>query len=411
MTNRKVSNLSVFLLALIILIIEEPLISRIAGGAVILGLMALFVLLNLKRYISHGIVKQLSFIGVSLYIIYIMFYEILGLSNCDYIYYYYTISFMFFAFAVTPLLRELNEHQQCFLIATVIISLFIAMVSNMRLSTQYGSAYIRLADINTRTNAISTQYVSALILFCGIIFTMIHFSKKMKIVNTALFVFAVFFIITVGQRATAIILLFVMLMMQFTFGESRTIRQYAIYLISIVVVVAVCTNYEQILRWVAEVLNNDRITQRINQLLYALKVREIEGSGGSLEVRFNLMMNSLNTFTSSVFNFFFGIGENRDTNELIGHHSEWLDHLAKYGTLGTVLLIATLKRCLKETYRVIGLKKRNPLKIQFIIIVFIFVIRGLIGSVLYPYFGIQLFVFMPIIFIRMEEKNEIGGLS
>lgn len=410
MVEKQVSNLSVVILALIIIIINEPLISIVVGGAGIIMLMVIFLVFNFRRYINDGKANSSAVLLVTLYLIFEIVYELLGISESSLIYYYYTISFFFFAFAITPILPKLTRRQQNALIVVIVVSIFIAMLTNIQLSNQYGEYYIRLTDYyNGYTNVVNTQYISSLVIFCGLLLIKARLSNEFKLVSYAMLFFSIYFIIAVGQRLTAIILLiFVLLFQTMYLGEKRRWR-YVAYIIAIVMAIILVVNYEPILLWISDLINNDRVTVRINQLLYAFKFGEIQGAGGSLEVRFELMMNSLNTFKSSILSFFFGVGEHRTSNDLIGHHSQWIDQTAKYGVFGCVLIFFTLKKCFKDLKGALGLKKGRLLYHQYIIFISYFVIRGMIGYVIYPYFGVMIFVFLPLVFMQINEKNSFSS--
>lgn len=410
MVKKQISNFSVFLLSLIIIIINEPRLSIAVGGTGILVLMGFFLVLNFRRYVLQGKLNSYAILLVTLYLFLELAYEALGISKSNAINYYYTISFFFFSFAITPVLNNLTRKQQNILIAAIILSLLVAMVSNIQLSSQYGEYYIRLADYYSGyTNVINTQYVSSLVIFSGLVLIKARLSCQNKMVFFALLIFSIYFIITVGQRLTAIILLVALLLLQILYLGEKKIWRYFLYLIAIFAVIILIRNYESILLWISDVVDNTRISKRINQLIYALKFGEIQGSGGSLEARFDLMMNSINTFLSSVSSILFGIGEHRASDALIGHHSQWLDQAAKYGLLGCTLMFATLKKCFHDLQGVLNLKKDSILYTQYYIIIGYFVVRGIIGYVVYPYFGIMIFVLLPLIFIQIREENFLAA--
>ena len=410
MNKTRVDDFSVLLLSLIIIIINEPFLSRIIQGAGILALMALFMLVNIRRFIQNGVLKNNALLLGALYIGLEVLYGILGLSNTSLIYYYYRISFLFFAIAVTPIVGSFTKRQQNIILIAIIGSVLVMMVTNIQLSNKYGAYYIRLVDYyNGRTNIINTQYVSSLVVFCGVLLAKIRESKKNNLIALGVLLFSIYFVIAIGQRLTAILLLFATLMAQIAFSGKKSTKKYLDILAILIIGIGLAVNYETVLRWVATTLNNARLTHRINQMLYALNSRGIEGSGGSLEVRYNLVITSLRTFTSSVPRILFGAGDHTSNDLIIGNHSQWIDQLAKFGILGSALLFFTIKKCFKDLMRSMELKKGNELYSHYLIIVVYFILRGLLGNVLYPYFGIMLFVFMPIIFQRIKSEKYIGG--
>lgn len=405
--KRRVSYVSIWLLALIILIVNEPLLSRIIGGAGILFLMACYLVSIINNLIRNGVVLRNIVLLISIYIGLELIYELLGISQSDSIYYFYTISFFFFIIAIPPIINDMTKQQKKIITATVIISIVIAMISNHLLLLQYGDMYIRLADFNTRTNAVSTQYISALVLFCGILFVRLKYVKKHRLATIILLAYSSYFIIYVGQRMIATVLLFATLLLQVVYNGKRTLRKYIIYTILVLIVAVLLMNYEIVLNAVADLIGNNRLTIRINQMLRAITTGDIQAAGGSLTVRYNLLMNSIHTFTDSFSNFLFGIGEHRNSNMQIGHHSQWADQLGKYGIFGTGLIIYVLVKSFKLCRKSFKLSKDNVLYAQYMILIIYFVIRGILGHVLYPYFSIQLFVFLPIVFSQIMSSQNI----
>lgn len=408
MGQRVLNNLSIYILALIIVIVNVPVLSRVVSGGGILVLMLLFVLLNIYKYTRNKRIYVNAIIITLAYIALEIAYEFLGKSHLSLVYYYYTISFLFFAFAVSPTLSKMDRHEQNILLTAAMGSLLYAMFDNLRLRLQYGTRYIGLGDIVTGTNAISTQYFSAIVLIAGVMLTESLFSKKHRILSLLMFIATVLFEVFVGQRTIAILLLAIMIVFQLLVLQKRSLGAYVLTVIIILAVVLVVVNAESALLWISGVLNNERISNRISQLLYVIRVREIQGAGGSLEVRFNLIMNSIRTFLKSPGAFLVGVGDNRNTNLIIGHHSQWVDQTAKYGVIGSLLLFASLKSCFRALRSTMSLEDMS-LKKHFMIFEIYFIVRGLLGYVMYPYFGIALFVVIPIILMRLDNIN-IGNV-
>lgn len=411
MTKKHTNNFSVILLSLIIIIINEPLLSRIVQGAGILALMLLFFIVNIGAFIPNGVVKNNSLLIGLIYIIVIIIYRLLGISDDALINYYYQISFLFFAIVAMPVIVTFTEKQQNVLLSSVIISVIVMMITNIQLANQYGIYYVRLEDYyRGLTNSMNTQYLSALIIFCGVLFAKIKLSRKYNIATIALLVFSCYYIISVGQRLIAILLLVAMLMLQIGVAGKKSIKKYLVLILIFIFGAFLLLNYENALCWVSKTIGNDRVTYRINQLLFALTSKRIQGAGGSLEARFDLINTSLNTFFSTPLSVLFGSGAHDIDNTIIGNHSQWIDHAAKYGVCGCILLFLVIKRCFKDTVGYLGMSKKALFHIHFVIMVLYFFVRGIIGAVLYPYFGVVLFVFLPLVYLKIYS-TENGTIS
>ena len=403
-------DISIYLLALAMIVINIPALSRIVGGAVILALLLAAAFFNNRKYRSmHITYWHATFFAIA-YIVLEVTYELLGISHCEYVYYYFTICFFFIACIAMPIIEDSSRRQQNILLFSVFASLFCTIVLNFILRVQYGSRYVRLGDTVKGTNAISTQYFSAIVLIAGILLTVLLFSRKHKVIVSGMLAVIIIFEVYVGQRMIAVLFLLAMMAAQILFYRKKSRAGYVILILLMLVAILVLFNLESILLWVSSMLKDTRIGARVDQILRMVQNSDIKGSGGSLEARFVLMSNSLRTFFSSPKAFLFGVGEDRASNLLVGHHSQWLDQLAKYGILGTVLLITALRKCFSALRHLIRKDTDHYLRVQLLIFEMYFLLRGMFGYVLYPYFAIALFVVIPIILTRInKESMGFGG--
>ena len=410
MSRLTLRSLSIFFLSASMIIINIPNLSRKVQGAGILFLLLLVFLINNKKYLRRGSVPFAALACAFIYIAFELAYEILGISKCEYIYYYYTISFLFFAFIGPPLIEDMDKREEGFILASYFGSLLYIMYANLKLKQKYGSAYVRLGDIySASTNVISTQFISAIVLICGALLAHYLYSKKRRLATMIVLAVTVAFEIFVGQRMIAIILMAAMMAVQILTCQRKPGVKYLVVLLGIVVAAVILINIQPILLWVSDSMHNIRITRRVNQLLFLIRNRGIKGTGGSLEVRYNLIINSIHTFFSSPVHFLIGVGDSSTSNLLVGHHSQWIDQAAKYGIVGVVLLFVTLRACFRSVFRAMDLADYPQLRKQYVIFVSYFVLRGLIGAVLYPYFGMALFVILPIMIKRLKKESILGG--
>lgn len=400
------SNISVAILSLIIIIINEPLLSRIVHGVGILALMLLFLLINLPKFIDNGVLKRGSFLLGLSYICIELLYRVFEVSDASLVSYYNVLAFLFFPIVVCPVIPSLTSKQQNIIVIVVLVSILIMMISNIRLANQFGVNYPRIEDFyKGLTNSINTQYFSALIIFCGVLIAKMRLDRNNNIVTAGILIFSMYFIVAVGQRLIAILLLFATVISLILFTGRRSMKKKVTILFLFILGIVVLLNYQTMLSMMADVLNNDRVTRRLNQLQIALTSKKIQGSGGSLEARYDLIQTSVGTFFGSLPNFLFGAGAHDNNNLIIGNHSQWIDQAAKYGVAGCLMLYLTIRRCFKDVYLLYGIKKDDPFKPYFSIIIAYFVIRGAIGAVLYPHFGEMLFLFLPIAYLRITNKQ------
>ena len=155
--------------------------------------------------------------------------------------------------------------------------------------------------------------------------------------------------------------------------------------------------YVALLDYIADIVPSERLSKRVLQikyfLLYDAESQEAHGFSGRLP----LMLKSINTWTSSVFSFLFGVGDHRDNYFLIGNHSDVLDSLARFGIIGAGLLWGIVY----QQYRFFinkNVKATNyTCFIQATVIFLVFILRGVVGSVISFKVAIQVCIFLPLV--------------
>lgn len=298
------------------------------------------------------------------------------------------------------------------------------MVHNVFLYLQYGARdYIFLFRENKyATNSIATPFSSALLVLIGtlVVFglnTPVKWSKHSAFI---LSVFSFVFLVLITQRVIAIGLA-VILVFSIAFIEIKNCCKLSLktkdklwaFFVIVLLIVIIITNYEAILNFVSDVLGSKRISKRILQIIRFLKTGDIQEAGGSLTVRYNLIMTSLKTFFGSAIHFLFGVGDHRANNSIIGNHSQIIDEFARYGVLFASAIFWSVCRHFKTIRTHIGCQSKTKLNKQLTVVLIIFVIRALVGSVFYADIGIQLFLMLPLtlkllnIFNQEKQNNNL----
>ena len=135
-------------------------------------------------------------------------------------------------------------------------------------------------------------------------------------------------------------------------------------------------------------------------MLSLLQSGSMEATGGSLAFRYNLILTSLGTFTSSLGAFVLGVGDHRvsvhSADLLIGNHSQLLDTFARYGVVGGACFVWLLAHLKKGMCRISRLPAGTLLRTQMLVLFVFFLLRTLLGTTLIGSVAAQLFVTIPL---------------
>ncbi|GEM_PF-4510442 len=154
---------------------------------------------------------------------------------------------------------------------------------------------------------------------------------------------------------------------------------------------------------------NANLLMRFDNITDFSQTQNIQDTG-SLGARIQLSIISLNTWFGGFSNFFFGIGEHPVydtsiqglTNAGEGQHSQFFDHLARYGLLGGIILYKAIKNTLYFILkRALSPKMYNLTYIVLIVfILYSFLNNSFIGNIL-----LVVFLVFPLIIDIFENKE------
>lgn len=397
-TRTKVGSFSVLLLSLLIVIIEIPILYRNVPNIVIIGLMCLYLLLNLNLFLTLSKNRFGTLLLLGLCVLGEVVYKITGYSSAELHYYFNTFIFFFFILVLVGTFSALNRDQMKWILCTTIIAIVFTLVHNVLLFLQYGSTkYVMLFQTEKYvTNAVGTQFVNALLLFQGAALIWFLRGKTHRTLAMVLAVFSFLFCAVIAQRAIVIVLSIMQLLFLLLFNNERSYKRYAIGFIGILLAGIALLNADAIFSLLTSIIGSERLVRRINQVWAMLSTGDIEGTGGSLRARYRLIMTSLNTFTSSLQHFFFGAGDHRFDNNTIGNHSMVADELARYGVVGTAVMFGMLHRSFHMIRTNFVLRNNSVVKREVNVVFFVAILRAFLGGLTEPEIGIQLFVVLPI---------------
>lgn len=348
------------------------------------------------------VIRRMSTFAI-LYFFLVLLYKILGISRAtwDIAAGYYG---WMFAIIVSAFSLQLFSDKKLRLLEFAILS--VVLISIIYVTIQ-GNRNMQIMDMEDAISQESASYGSSIVLFSGICFIAFLKYKKLlyKIIYGVAFILAVYMNFVVMQRGTNVIFTVVMVLLLFIYRKNqlKTIRLLFFVVLAFLLFLYSTGAYVAFLDYIAELLPSERVADRIRSINIFIQTGDYLEAGTSLKTRSELTTSSINTFQSSIYSFFLGVGDSRGFSDKIGDHSEIIDCLARYGILGFSILLLALISQLKFFLKL--LPKENPLHYQVLIVFFVFILRNLIGNTLTAPASILLFLYMPIVcyFIAKQE--------
>lgn len=197
--------------------------------------------------------------------------------------------------------------------------------------------------------------VSSIYLFQGIATLSPVFVSLIKKKHILLGLFGLVISFAILLRASFLIALCVMLLgVVLSLIQHEKISPIFPFVIIILAIVVLFLPWNEILSFLAGVINNDNISQRLNELSLLLKSGDVVGDTAG---RLDTYTLSLSTWLQHPF----GVGPyyfSQEAKSLIGRHSQILDDLARYGVFAIVFYCVFLKRyyvLMKEKWSKIGI--------------------------------------------------------
>lgn len=160
-----------------------------------------------------------------------------------------------------------------------------------------------------------------------------------------------------------------------------------------------------VFEWLASV-TPDRVSDRMQTIVYALMYGDIDAGGGSLTRRSELLKVSWETFTSSISSFMFGVGEHKGFNNVIGNHSFILDTLASYGMMGGIFLFVFYKTQFQIMSENLDRSSDRVLFLQVMVVYLFYLIRNYYGKIANSCVSFLILIYIPLaIQIIYNYKN------
>lgn len=369
----------------------------------------LTVLYVMKYYGYHDNSLNTIVILMLSFFLYVLVYQFSGISSAGYARVAIYLCWMIVGLTGVIIYKFFTRKERIYLFYTIY---FLTMLGTIHVAIN-GYSFVS-KGLFMPTSETATVHGTMIMLFGGI--CLLWFLNDKNFLNKTLAVMGVLLSILVSvfimQRGITLVLSTLMYSGILLFNGKRS--QKVFYIIGLLLMILVFLYYSDmyltLLDCIADFVPSERLSKRILQIknffLLGAEAKETHGFSGRLP----LMLTSINTWTSSIFSFFLGVGDHRGNNLIIGNHSEFLDSLARFGLVGAGLLWSIVY----QQYRIFvnkNLKVTNyTCFIQATIIFLVFVLRGLMGNVLNFKVGIQMCIFLPLV-LDMLMNTSVKGVD
>lgn len=282
----------------------------------------------------HPFIKKDWKLVILIWIIYAVILRVIGFSSASWGNYGIYILFYFPLFVFYFYRERLNECEK----KRIMIFILIVALSNMLYNTIFlinnpgANLELNFSDLYSGMNIGNSGFtfiIMLVLIFCA---CYVLQGRKMFILP---FVIGLFYLVISSKTTSFLIFLIILYILSINIVLTKISRTQRIIII-IIGIIALIFIYREGLDFLVHVIRNEYIVERINAL--------IQGDTGSTYLsRLELAKISLNTFSKHPI---FGIGYVKAdfalisyTSTGIGHHSEFIDHLGRYGIIGAVFYL------------------------------------------------------------------------
>lgn len=353
----------------------------------IIMLCALFAVFYNRRNVLYGNEKRCIIYSV-IYISMIIVYRIIGVSDTQlgYIGYYVGFVIVVITSVYIPIILDRKLKILLFKIIFVVSLLSIAVLCITNRNA------LDVADIA------DTPYCTMVMFYMGACFVWFLHAKKTshKIISILAVAISMYSIVFVFQRGINTILGLVMLVLLLLFNTNRSSLTTIIVIFFSVLLfwLYFSGTYVDVLLMVGKLSGSPRIQDRMNQIISIIYYADAEKAGGTFTGRYRLIELSIETWKS---HFFFGAGDHRLSNSIIGNHSELIDTLAKFGVIGGFDTVLLLKNLFSVLVKNNDCQNTNSIKRQIIVMFSVFIARGFLGFTFRAHIALQLLIFLPLV--------------
>ena len=395
----------------------------------LLSFVVLFVVISFSMYLNHtnsvvfpiwalwgafGLfsIKELtrnerSFVIISFVFLTIeLLYKIVGYSSMG----------------IEPVVNEIN-----WIMAGVVAIFAMNLLSGRELSIVYrimaisflllmfvfivaGRSIMVYSDDSEAATVANAWYGSLYMLFSGLSLIVFLNVKKLllRIISIIVLALTLYLNVFVLQRGTNVLFTAAELglILVFMLKRKSLIIVLSVLIVGFLVFVLSSDYLIPFFSWLADITPSERLSSRFNDIALSMAYSDIDATEGSFAIRFTLMQNSWNSFTSSFGHFLFGAGEHFGDNKIIGHHSFFLDTLGRYGILGGTLMFFYFKKQYLFVMSYLDKNHEWSLYMQCAIVFLFYVLRNTYGILSYALVNFFILMFLPLTFQIIRHYNK-----
>lgn len=337
--------------------------------------MGLLIVENVNAY---GLKIQVKHTIIAPIVIYMAFMAVLVLFDFHDAQDHIRVSFTFWATALVYYLMDVNpDGRRRFAQFLIVMVVFTTITSAVVLWQNPDAARALTSAVSTK-EAVAEDYklgrqnVSSIYLFQGIAAFSPVFVSLIKKKHLVWGILGLILSFAILLRASFLIALCVMLLgiiLALVPNGKNNILISAV--ITALVLVMLVLPWSEILRYLADVIDNDAISVRLNELSLMLELGTATGhTAGRIDV-YELSISTLFHHPLGVGPYYFSL----EARELIGRHSQLLDDLARYGIAALAFYCVFLKRyyvLIKEKWSKIGIGTiAGPITIVYAALLFL----------------------------------------
>ena len=346
-----------------------------------------------------------------IFLLIVSVYFFSGYSKIDIVWYLRTIWWLLSGVLSIFILKGCSPKEKKIYFYYLIAILFVFILS---ISTQ-GRALIAEGSQGDASSLGQTWISSMLTLLTGFSFIVVLNVKSLvpRLIGLFFILITLYVNLFVLQRATNFILtifeIIAILMMSF---KNRKVVVVGVFVVIVTFFLMFLTDlYIDILQWVADVVPSERLSVRIQSILFAMQYQSIDEGGGTMAARNDLMAISWNTFKSSFIHIFIGAGDYKHGNTVIGNHSYIIDSLASYGIIGGMLLYQIFKNQYYILVSGIDRVKNHSFYLQVTIVFIVYLLRNLTGKMTFAEVNVIILIFFPLLIEYIQNHNDKYQIS
>ncbi len=397
-----------FLIGTLASINLSPLLSSLYSTSVKSILLFITVLLAMTKIkINRVNLKIIS--TILIFILFMISYKLLGVSKCEWGIIYNQSSFFLSIILSIYIIQNMTDLQKKLFFAYFFVLMIFLIISNIQLYSLYGDIirYMETQDLSDSQFGQTTFNTTCFIFFTACYYFFLKEKQKIvRLIVLSACILTFYYIFFCGARGTVVILCFfvICVLPLVKYIKSAKVLRNSLFIL--------------IPLFAFLLIGNDTIDylvsispERLADRFLDLKNTTNEGlTESSFSGRYGLYWISIESFFSGIDSIIFGIGDRRGSGTGlisykaagIGGHSEILDHCARFGVLG-IIIVGIIFKYLYNYIKIQPFFRVEKNMINCIMIVLI--MCAFVKSVLQPNIGCAVYIILPLSFIVVYKRE------